>query len=541
MVSQTIDNCSEHVLLDTDRNIYIVGEDILFSTTRHGANDVSKIIYIELLTPNGKQIAGSKFKLDDDKCSGLISIPEDITSGNYYLRAYTKYMRNFGPYQYNYQVIKIINPYKKEILNEQYLKDSLNFTTSNISLKQGDYNIQLTKDVFQTREKVNVIINLDQNKKDTIINTIISVVPMGVANSKILNPKNFKNNSLMDINSTLYYKPETRGITLSGAVKDKNTNDAITKIKVNLSILDSTRNSFFSTLTNENGQFFFILPDLIGYKDIFISPQHIENKTPNLLVDNDFCTEPILLPNPTFSLTSIEQSAAYNLAINKKVKDQFKSDTIIGFKNGNNKNDTLPFYGLPASTLKINDYINLPTLEDYFTEIPFLVKIKKYDGKKQFVVLGKQAELDIYDPLVMVDLISINQIQRILEISPKKVERIEVINAPYVLGDIIYGGIINIISIKNDWAGIKLPESGMFLNYLFLDEKDYSYSLSTWSENIPDTRNTLYWSPINTLTKDYTLEFDFTTSDTTGDYVILVTGITKLGERIHTSINFKVK
>lgn len=35
--------------------------------------------------------------IEDSQANGFVEIPDDVITGTYYVRAYTKYMRNAGP------------------------------------------------------------------------------------------------------------------------------------------------------------------------------------------------------------------------------------------------------------------------------------------------------------------------------------------------------------------------------------------------------------------------------------------------------------
>src|SRR4030042_5842020 len=88
--------------LFTDRNLYLTGEDIRFSVFPVSNyicddNKASRIIYVEIITPDGNKIVGGKYLLENGKSKGCITIPENTLTGDYYIRAYTKYMRNLGP------------------------------------------------------------------------------------------------------------------------------------------------------------------------------------------------------------------------------------------------------------------------------------------------------------------------------------------------------------------------------------------------------------------------------------------------------------
>ena len=77
--------------------------------------EISKVFYTELISPYGKKISGGKFMIENSFGSGYLIIPKNIITGNYFIRAYTKYMRNNNPETYCYIPIKIINPFKKEV------------------------------------------------------------------------------------------------------------------------------------------------------------------------------------------------------------------------------------------------------------------------------------------------------------------------------------------------------------------------------------------------------------------------------------------
>ncbi len=534
-VCQTIENYSEDVFLSIDRNTYITGESILFSATVSSSQKLlSQILYVELITPKGNQIIGVKYKIEQSKSSGKIKIPRDIYSGNYYIRAYTKYMRNFGPSSYDYQWIKIINPSHSKVLNETNAEDSAKFKLTPLNAHKK-ISIETKKDTFNFREKVNL--KLKDISKDTFLHLTISVIPLQTNFTKTIDTQKNQNTS----NS---FYPETRGISLSGFLKDKSTEKPLIHKKINLTILQDKKNFFYSTFSDNNGAFYFALPEFTDDKDIFISPEEIPDARPQLYIEKDFCTNDINLPNPSFNLSEKEQKTIYKLAMNTQVNKHFHKITNVDSVSFHAElKDSLPFYGLPTNTLKINNYIELPNLEDYFKEIPFPVKVKENKGTTHFKIMGSRPELNIYEPLVMVDLVPVYNNNHILEISPLKIDRIEVITSPYVKGDIMYGGIIHFISANNDLAGVELPESGMFLNYLFLENKKYTAPEDNASESaiIPDARNTLFWNPDVTLDSNSPTSISFKTGDTDETYIIKVIGITRKGEKVYSTKKFVVE
>ena len=108
---------SEKVVLTTDRDIYLSGEKILFSAkvfpkNGSGETSLSKILYIELFKEN-KAFVQAKYRLENSLAQGNIQLPEELLSGNYYLRAYTMLMKNGEPESFYNTLIRIVNPERK--------------------------------------------------------------------------------------------------------------------------------------------------------------------------------------------------------------------------------------------------------------------------------------------------------------------------------------------------------------------------------------------------------------------------------------------
>jgi hypothetical protein len=256
-----------------------------------------------------------------------------------------------------------------------------------------------------------------------------------------------------------------------------------------------------------------------------------------ILIDNDFCSEPVTLDSPAFTLSEDEYDLVYKLAVNKEVKSQFST-----FEKGQERTATTAeksFYGEPSSILVMDKYIQLPSLKDYFYELPTPVNIRKKHGHDYFKFTGSQAEMSIYDPLVLIDWVAVEDVDKILALSPQLISRIEFVNAPYVKGNLIYGGILNFISVKGDFAGIDLPSSGLFINFSFLSEDDQCLSEISFEENEPDARNTVSWEPRIIIEDNEAIEFRVRIPDTPGEYMVLIRGLGSNGKVIISKRTFE--
>jgi hypothetical protein len=335
----------------------------------------------------------------------------------------------------------------------------------------------------------------------------------------------------------VFYYPESRGLSITGKLTDSATGYPLPVKRVNLSILGKGRD-FMAMQTDTAGRFFFSLPDYTGNRDLFLSAENTSTSTPKILIDNDYCSLPVNILHNVFTLTKQEREVAYKMAVNVQLKSYFNEDSISDTQN--NQDQDQVFYGKPTEILYIDNYIQLPTLEEYFNELVTLVKVRKRQGEKYFRVLGTQSGLIDFDPLILVDLVAIDDPFKVLAIFPTNISRIEVVNTLYVKGDQTYGGIINIITKHGDFGGIDLPSSGVFINYGFLADNSHYPGIYPLPIHYPDSRNTLYWEPQLRLNKNNSSKVSFTVSDTPGKYLIVLNGINSKGKTFRQTSTIEV-
>ena len=106
----------EKLLVIHDRDLYLEGDTIwlkIINTDQFSGKpiELSSTAYVELIGLGEKMFARQKINLTDEAGHGWIRIPENILSGNYYLRTYTSWMKNYHPCGYTYTLISIINPF----------------------------------------------------------------------------------------------------------------------------------------------------------------------------------------------------------------------------------------------------------------------------------------------------------------------------------------------------------------------------------------------------------------------------------------------
>ncbi|HKJ42560.1 MAG TPA: MG2 domain-containing protein, partial [Sunxiuqinia sp.] len=91
----------EKIFVQTDRPVYVSGEEIWLSAFVVNAasqklNHTERVLYIELISPDGTTCQKQVFKIDHGRAWGSIPIDQQLKAGIYRLVAFTNWMRNNG-------------------------------------------------------------------------------------------------------------------------------------------------------------------------------------------------------------------------------------------------------------------------------------------------------------------------------------------------------------------------------------------------------------------------------------------------------------
>ena len=119
----------EKVYLHFDNTSYYLGESIWFKaytvrTDRNSLSNLSKILYVDLLDAEGYVVDSKKLKLENGECHGDFKLKTTNYGGFYEVRAYTRYMLNFGDANYFSRIFPVYDAPKnpgeyKSIITER--------------------------------------------------------------------------------------------------------------------------------------------------------------------------------------------------------------------------------------------------------------------------------------------------------------------------------------------------------------------------------------------------------------------------------------
>jgi len=432
------------------------------------------------------------------------------------------------------------------------------------SANRINYKINLQKNEYAPRENIKVNISATDNSGLPVESDFsISVIKAITANRKRMSfdPLRqlpgmgpvIKDCNLTDVNDYLiFYKPdgqvsdhngnpdgyspdylpELEGHLISGNIKDKISGEPLRNENIVLSFIDKAALCHFAK-TDSNGNFWFVSKEQ-GRKEIVIQ-QLISSKDCYLDLNNPFATRHTDYDHGLFCLDTSKLDNINNTIISAQISniyEPFYQNSVTSSADHPKQN----FYGKPDKTILMSEYIELKSVEEIVAELIPGVTITKNNGKINFRFSKPYpAEPFKNSPLVLVDGVPVNDFEKVIAISSRDIEKIDVLNDRYYISGIFIDGILHFITNKGNLSAYDLDMSVFRMEYDLLKKKAnfYSpdYSLDSLKNNhLPDFRNTLYWNPDLHTDKSGKVSVEFYSSDESEEYIIYVEGISRDGK-----------
>jgi hypothetical protein len=204
------------------------------------------------------------------------------------------------------------------------------------------------------------------------------------------------------------------------------------------------------------------------------------------------------------------------------------------------------FYGLPDEHYLLDDYTRFPVMEEVMREYVSGVWVRKRKDGFHFLVHDDLNKVVMQEtPLMLVDGVPFFDEDEIMTFDPLKIKSLDVVNRKYFLGAHSFPGIVSLKTYSGDLAGLALNQRAVTTNFEALQHERLFYAPrhhgTTPADHLPDLRTTLLWQPgINTPSgKEQTIEFF--TSDLSGEYEVIIQGISASGLPGYHSFSFSVE
>lgn len=531
----------ETISLFTDRSFYVTGEEVALSAFYEkpesaGEEPWSTVLYTELIRWDGTKLARGKFPIANGRARGVLTIPSNLISGNYYLRAYTRWMRNFDPLSYTYKTLTVLNPEKTEVDKGPENGEDPATIDRRISYREIPFRLSGLQERYESRSRAEMEIEFpEQFSRQSFTLSITRKTPHGSPDASI----RFIPETNRDTTEPVTYYPEINGLTVSGKVIGEQDREPVEGVKVDLSSFSDSF-YYYAMLSDENGAFYFTLPAMRGTHEFHISVERDSGPKNEILVENQYCTKSVTLPWIPFQLDKEDRTRAEVLALNAQLQQRFAR---TGDDGDSLDYDPGTFYGRPSSTVYVEEYIELTDLREFFFELVRDVSIGYTRREPDRLEVNSTGSLQFFPPLVLMDNIPVANDKRLLRIPSRRIEYIEVVNKGYVLGDFKHSGVISIFSKNNDMAGLQTDRGSYFFEYTLFgkDKISLPYRGGEAGSRTPLRSNLLCWDPALEIPSGSPVPVSFTTPDAPGTYVVRIQGLNDRGQPIRWEQSFRVE
>ncbi len=245
----------EKPFVQTDKSYYYPGETIWFKSNMMYQNPImadslSQVLYVEVFSDIKELAATGTFSITKGSSNGQLKLPNDLPKGNYGLRAYTNWMRNFGDADFFYQAIpvldlneKVIGPVASNLEPEIEPEIEVQIIPENVQLVPGGKNSVTLKLLDSYGEPVAAELSVSVQNSNLVAN--ISGDPKtGAASNWLLEPE------MITPSDSLEY-PIEYGIAFSGQFLNRKDRPE----KANITIVQGKYDDYGVVETDSLGRF----------------------------------------------------------------------------------------------------------------------------------------------------------------------------------------------------------------------------------------------------------------------------------------------
>ncbi|WP_437397050.1 hypothetical protein [Flagellimonas lutimaris] len=515
-----------------------------FNAQNNRTSNVSTVGYVALVNQDGEYILEQKIRLQQGKSQGDFFVNTNVPSGNYKILGYTQWMKNNGMEQVFKDDLVIINPYQvdqSQLLSDDFENAPISSKVINRPIDSSVVQIKLDQDIFGTRQKVDLTLKnykeqlgygnytLKVQKKEEM-DVYPSINAISYANEYF----NIKKELDKKVGDSLFL-PEQRGELLFGKVTYADGDPASdTKMVVSIPgeefllkfAITDDNGSFYTYLRQDYKQSRAILQVAENAKDVEVSLGRIPNLDATGLTFGQFNLKP-------------QYSDEIKLrSVHNQLENQFfsvKPDSVLlGFPID-------PFDGGTLETINLEEYTRFPTFQETLVEILDFAGYRSNSKGSDYIRIAQDFETyneqaNNFPAILLIDGVYIPDHEKIKDFDARKIESISLVRDQFRMAGKDYQGMMSVKTIDGDYFEDYAPEHGINVpikkaspkkNYF---KQHYGSEMSVDSK-VPDYRRILLWEP-HVEVGGADLQFEFYTSDLTGEFEVILDGFTTYGKPI---------
>ncbi len=506
-----------------------------------------------------------------DSSNNKIALTIHAVNNNeaYYLMIHDKKSIKF------YQQVELTNGIATMLFDKNNLNDGLNNVSLLnvdgrsvnerlyfISKSQPNISVSTNKNLYSKREKVQLNIDLKNDKNDIPLTISVSVYrsnkvfsgyntnlldglynglflnnnSANALNSDVVNTKllTYKWNAF-NWNNTDYlkpglikYLPEYEGHIVSAIITDAKTKLPLSNTIGYLSVPGKAF-QFYTSRSNEDGLIHFFTKDFYGDNLIIAQGERSENDAAAINILSPFSQDVMAGKNPSYSTTAVRPGDdQVEQGINVQLQKKFAYSRIVPAPI---KYDSIPFFGKETIKYELDDYVRFPTMEEVLREYvrELNVRKRKDEFALSMVIKNENSVAIIKHPAIFIDGVpAFDTGNKVTHYDPLKIKTIKIVTDRYHYGPATFDGIASFTTYKGNLEGYTPDPNATVIDYAGLqaDTKFYSPVYQTpeqLTSRMPDFRELLYWSDNILVSSEGRGSGEFYTSDQTGTYIVEVT------------------
>ena len=549
----SLSHFQENIYVHTDKPYYYPGEAMWFKGyinygTSTWRDSLSRTAYVELIGPKDKITKSKILKIDSGFFHADFILPDTLTPGSYYLRAYTNFSRNFGDSMVYVKAIPVLK-----------ITDKVN--QDQLPLEEEDNSIIITTDKtkYKPREKITLTVQLKDDEGKPLASSLSVSITDGTQVIPLLTaPGIHTEYPLKEIHAksdkyTLPF-PIEYGINFSGRF----FNNENKPTKAMLNILQMNPKSLMLTQSDDNGMF--TISELSFYDTAMFTVQASDEKNKAYgkaeLVAREIPA--MNFKHSAYPLNIIDAATAQRLISEYEVPvdSRLLQEVVVKGRKEVEAKDVRT-YGKPDYVIKGKD-INVAYGNLLFTlpgKFPGLIVRQASDpnGGIRWVIystrtlslgLPREVLLTLNDVAISGN----NPVDILANMDPSTVESIAYTSKINVLyGSQGQGGVLSIYTKTGPSDAINATTK----NFQFLKVPGYSaprkfrapdYDDQQTDVSKADYRSTLYWNPeVKTDSNTGIATLSFFASDLSGRYHVVAEGVTSQGKPVRKEYTIMVE
>ncbi|MBW6478183.1 MAG: carboxypeptidase-like regulatory domain-containing protein [Bacteroidales bacterium] len=540
----------ERVYVTTDRDFYISGESILFNVYLFPADEsperTSRFVYLMFRSSYGS-IERFTLKVNEKKqASGVIYVPDTLSSGAYEIIAFTNYMRNWGEDIFFTKELLVANRFDNKLEVFEFEPEEFSQVTDSngVVIQESLWDNEISAinpvritspEIAGRRQKVSVSIeNNDTNEKNLkTLDLNVSVFPV-----RFNQHQNHTYTQRLEkpLQYTGKFPMEDQQVLLTGKLADKQSGKPVPGARVLMNTPDTVITLAYS-ITKENGEFSFFLLPYYYNRDIYLSvdPSSWSGDF-NIIINDRFeLSQKFRAPEKVKLRISPEEIKRYQDII--RVQKIYQLDNFKPGKDQYVDKGVRPLlYSKPKFSVLPSLYVELDDFREIARELISPLSVRRSQGNYSARMFCTRSSAFLQgSPVFFVDGIITWDLNPLITLGSEHIREVQVHNMSWVFGNMLFPGIVGIFTYSEEYRSIGLNRNKA--HYYFDSYKTHPVftppvyeSGPQKDQNSPDVRLLIYWN--NDVQLDYggKAEVKFYTGDLPGNYLISVSGLDQDGE-----------